>query len=78
MALVNMNEWQTRWMAGVVAALGTVFTAGGPVMLAEHYASTGASWNASDYYAQTRSIACVDPRGSPVMLPAARRSAERS
>ena len=80
MASVMTRSRQTQWMAGLVAALATVFTAGGPLMLAEHYARTGASGNASGYYAteQARRIACSDPGDSRTPVPSARRSAENS
>jgi len=80
MNTVMTTSRQTQWTAGVVAALATVFTAGGPLMLAEHYARTGASWNASEYYASehTRRIACSDPGDSRTPVPSTRRSAENS
>ncbi|MFA6311527.1 MAG: hypothetical protein WCV99_06395 [Sterolibacterium sp.] len=71
---------QTRWTASVVAALATLLTAGGPLMLAEHYAQIGASWNASGYYAsaQSRGIACSDQGDSRIPVTSTRRSAENS
>jgi len=80
MNTVMRTSRQTQWMAGVVAALATLFTAGGPLMLAEHYARTGASWSASGYYAseQTGRIACSDPGDSGTPVPSTRRSAEHS
>ena len=47
---------QIRAMAGTVAVLATLLTMGGSLILAEHYAQTGASRDASGYYAaeQTR------------------------
>lgn len=48
-----------RAMAGTVAVLATLLTMGGSLILAEHYAQTGASREASGYYAaeQTRQAA---------------------
>jgi len=70
----------TQWLAGVVATLATLLTAGGPLMLAEHYAQTGASWNASGYHAteQTRRIACSDQGNARTPAVSARRGAENS
>jgi hypothetical protein len=53
---------QTQWIAGTVAALATLLTMGGSLTLAEHYAQTGASRDASGYYAaqQARRIGCSD------------------
>jgi len=70
---------QTRWAVGVVAALATLLTAGGPLMLAEHYAQSGPSWDASVYHAtaQTRRVACspdVEPRTTAVLIRHARKT----
>lgn len=48
-----------RAMAGTVAVLATLLTMGGSLILAEHYAQTGASRDASGYHAaeQTRQAA---------------------
>ena len=53
---------RTKWLAGMAAALGTLLTIGGPLTLAEHYAQSGARWEASGYYAtqQSRRITCSD------------------
>lgn len=74
------TSWKTQSIAAMVAALATLLTAGGPLMLAEHYAQTGASSNASGYYAseQTRRIACADPESSRNSVVSTRRSANNS
>ena len=53
---------QTQWIAVAGALVATLLTAGSPLILAEHYAKSGASWDASGYYAagQARSSACKD------------------
>ena len=53
---------QTQCIAGTVAALATLLTMGGSLSLAEHYAQTGASRDASGYYAakQVGRIGCAD------------------
>lgn len=63
MKSVTTASRQTQWIAFAGAAVATMLTAGGPLILAEHYANSGASWDASGYYAaeQARSNAC---RGS--------------
>jgi hypothetical protein len=62
MKTVMTTSRQTQWIAGMVAALATLLTMGGSLTLAEHYAQTGASQDASGYYAavQTRRIGCPD------------------
>jgi len=59
MNTVTTTSRQTRSMAGTVAVLATLLTMGGSLILAEHYAQTGASRDASGYYAaeQTRQAA---------------------
>lgn len=53
---------RTQWLAGVFAVLATLLTVGGPLALAEHYARSGASGDASGYYANghARRIVCSD------------------
>lgn len=53
---------RTRWTAGTIAALASLLTVGGPLMLAEHYAQAGVNGQASGYYAteQTRRNAPLD------------------
>ncbi|MBI3524170.1 MAG: hypothetical protein HY066_06530 [Betaproteobacteria bacterium] len=53
---------RTQWLASAVAALGTLLTVGGPLMLAQHYAQAGASGDASGYYVKTHAkrIVCSD------------------
>jgi hypothetical protein len=57
---------QMQWMAAMVAALATLLTMGGSLTLAEHYAQTGASQDASGYYAagQARRVGCSGNRNS--------------
>ena len=52
----------TRCLASLFALLATSFTLGGSLVLAGHYVQTGASPDASDYYAagHTRRIDCAD------------------
>lgn len=70
----------TQWMAGTVAALATLFTMGGSLSLAEHYAQTGASWDASGYYAaeQNRRISCSRNGNMRTAAVSPRRGAENS
>lgn len=60
MKAMKTTNRPTQWIAGTVALLATLLTMGGPLILAEHYAQTGASREASSYYAteQTRRIGC--------------------
>lgn len=53
---------QTQWIAVAGALVATMLTAGSPLILAEHYAKSGASWDTSGYYAadQARSNNCRD------------------
>ncbi|MCX7171556.1 MAG: hypothetical protein NTY41_15080 [Proteobacteria bacterium] len=71
---------QTQWIAGMVAVLGSLLTAGGPLMLADHYAKSGASWDASGYYAaeQARSNACRDNGKLSAEVVSPRRAAKNS
>jgi len=71
---------QTQWLASTVAALATLLTVGGQLMLAEHYARSGASWDASGYYASghTRRIVCPDNGNIRTAAIPARRGAENS
>ena len=71
---------QTRWLAGAIAGLASLFTLGGPLILAEHYAQTGASREASGYYAaeQTRRIGCPDNRNLRTAAVSPRRAADNS
>ena len=80
MDTVMTTSRRTQWMAGATAALATLLTAGGPLMLAEHYARTGASWDASGYHAteRTRRIACSDLDDSRTPAASARRRTEDS
>ncbi len=71
---------QTQWLAGTVAALATLFTMGGSLILAEHYAQTGARWDASGYYAaeQTRRLGCMGNGDSRSAVISRRRAAENT
>ena len=64
-AVMSTNR-RAQWMAGTLAALATLLTMGGSLVLADHYAQSGASLDASGYYAagQIRRIACTD-KGTP-------------
>jgi hypothetical protein len=80
MKTVMTTNRQTQWMAGTVAALATLFTIGGSLTLAEHYAQTGASRHASGYYAagQIRRIGCSDNGNIQTAVTLARCGAENS
>lgn len=80
MNTVMTTSRQTQLTAGVVAALATLFTAGGPLMLAEHYARTGANWDASGYHAteRTKRIVCSDQGDARGLGVSARSGAENS
>jgi hypothetical protein len=71
---------QTQCIAGTVAALATLLTMGGTLTLAEHYARTGASRDASGYYAakQARRIDCPDKGNVRTAVVSSRRGAENS
>lgn len=58
---------RTQWTAATVAVLASLLTIGGPLLLADHYAQTGAGGEASGYYVaeQTRRSACPDNGNSP-------------
>lgn len=77
MKTVMTTSRQMQWMAGMVAALGTLLTMGGSLTLAEHYAQTGASRDASGYYAagQARRIGCSDYGNSGTAAVSSRRDA---
>ena len=53
---------KAQWTASLFAVLATSLTLGGSLLLAGHYAQTGASLDASDYYAavHSRRIDCSD------------------
>jgi hypothetical protein len=80
MKAVMTASRQTQWTAGVAAALATLFTMGGSLTLAEHYAQTGASRDASGYYAagQIRRIGCMGNRNSRMVDVSLLRGAETS
>lgn len=62
MNTLTITGKRAQWIAGIVAVLASLLTVGGPLMLAEHYASTGASADASGYdYAAERSRLCAGP-----------------
>jgi hypothetical protein len=71
---------RTRLMAGTLAMFAGLVTLGGPIILAEHYAQTGAGGNASGYYAveQTRQCACPETRNSRTASASSRGSVENS
>lgn len=80
MKTVMTTSRQTQWMAGMVAALATLLTMGGSLILAEYYAQTGASRDASGYYAaeQAGRIDCPDTGNSRTAVVSPRRAAENS
>ncbi len=67
---------KTRCLASLFALLATSLTLGGSLLLAGHYAQTGASLDTSDYYAagHPRRIDCAD-NGNPHTAVATARSA---
>lgn len=71
---------RTQWIAGTVAVLASLLTVGGPLVLAEHYAQTGAGGDASGYYAVAQARRCACPAGgnSRTAGAAARRNVEHS
>ena len=75
-----MTNRRTQCIAGAVAALATLLTLGGTLTLAEHYAQTGASWDASGYYAARRAgrIGCADNGNFRTAVVSPRRGAENS
>ena len=77
MKTVVTTSRQTQWMAGMFAAMATLLTMGGSLILAEHYAQTGASRNASGYYAagQAGRISCSDNGNSRIAVVSRRRGA---
>jgi hypothetical protein len=80
MKTVLTTSRQIQWIAGMVAALATLLTIGGSLTLAEHYAQTGASQDASGYYAagKARRIGCSEDRNSRTAAVSSRRGAENS
>lgn len=80
METLMTTKRQTQWLAGTLAMLGTLLTIGGPLMLAEHYARTGANWDASGYYAaeQNRRIICPDNGNASTAIVSMRRGAKNS
>jgi len=80
---MNTVMTTSRWaqgMVAVVAALAALLTAGSPLMLAEHYARTGASRDASGYYASAsaRRIVCSDQGESGTPAVSTRSGAKNS
>lgn len=69
MALMNKRQ-RTQLLAGTIATMGCMLAIGGSLLLAEHYAQTGASGGGSGYHAavQVRRSACPE-------IPAARTAA---
>lgn len=80
MKTVMTTRRQTQWMAGTVAALATLLTVGGQLILAAHYAQTGTSSAASSYYAseQTGRVAYPDNRNYRATAASPRREAKKS
>jgi hypothetical protein len=80
MRTVMRTSRQTQWIAGTLAALATLITIGGSLTLAEHYARTGASGDASGYYAarQARRIGCADNGNLRTAVVSSQRGAENS
>ncbi len=80
MNAVMTTSRPTRLLAGTVAALATTLALGGPLGLAEHYAQSGASGDASGYYAtvQNRRLNCADNGNSRAVVISPRSSAENS
>lgn len=76
----TMTIRQTQCVAATIAALATLFTIGGTLTLAEHYARTGASPDASGYYAarQARRTDCADNGNLRTAVVSPRRGAEIS
>ena len=67
---------KTRCLASLFAVLATSLTLGGSLLLAGHYAQTGASLDASDYYAagHSRRIDCSDSGNARAVATARRAS----
>lgn len=61
MALMNTRQ-RAQLLAGTMAIMGCMFSIGGSLLLAEHYAQTGASGGGSGYYAaiQARRNGCPE------------------
>ena len=80
MKTAMMTSRQTQCIAVTVAALAALLTMGGTLILAEHYARTGASQDASGYYAagQARRIGCADSGNLRTAVVSPRRGAENS
>ena len=78
MKTVMTTSRQMQWMAGMVAALGTLITMGGSLSLAEHYAQTGANRDASGYHAagQARRVGCSNNGTSRTAAVSPRRGGE--
>ena len=59
---MDMNK-PTQWFAGMAAMTATLFTVGGPLALADHYAQTGAIKNPDAYLAtqMAKRITCPNP-----------------
>jgi len=67
---------KTQCLASLFALLATSLMLGGSLLLAERYAQTGASLDASDYYAaqHTRRIGCSDNGNARAAMVTARRA----
>lgn len=61
MAQLNTRQ-RTRLLAGTVAMMGCMLSIGGSLLLAEHYAQTGANAGSSGYHAalQVRRSECLE------------------
>jgi hypothetical protein len=68
---------KTQCLASLFALLATSLTLGGSLLLAGHYAQTGASLDASDYYAagHLRRLDCADNGNPRVVVATARHAA---
>ena len=80
MSSLMTTERKTQWTAGTAAVLATLLTLGGPLVLADHYASVGASLDTSGYYAaqRVRYNACRDDKSVSAEVTQAGRRAEVS